>query len=122
APTIDRERALDKSIAKCCRRFGLGVPASPSVIAENPKLLAIQLPEPALDRKLPVGMATEKPADDPDADRLARLRRPGRLNRRIALGHDSAHERAVKRLQVAIVEALIGEIKWLARPYRLCKI
>ena len=86
------------------------------MIAKDSKTPAIQLAEPTFDRKLPIGMLPEKPADDAHAHRLRLSWWWGQRCRRVALGHDPADERAVKGLEIAIVVTLISEIERLARP------
>jgi hypothetical protein len=121
-PAIERQGALDETMAQGGCHFGLVVGVCPGMIAKNAKLSAIESLEPSFDRKLPVGMVPEKSANNTDAHRLARGRSRGRHNRWIVLRNDPADERAINSLEVAVVRPLIGEIKWLARTYAFCEL
>ena len=115
APAVDRQRPAYEPLAERGSLVGRGVALRAGVIAEQAKALAVEACHPALDRDLPVGVLTEEAADDAEAHGLARLRRRWQLRRRIALGHEPADQRAVARLQCAVVQALIGQVERLVR-------
>src|SRR5262249_18761745 len=75
--------------------------------------LTIQLAEPAFDRKLPIGMLPEKSADDAHAHWLRLSWWCGQGCWWVALGHDPAHERAIKGLEIAIIVTLITKVERL---------
>src|SRR5262249_2158826 len=67
----------------------------------------------AFDRNFPVRMLAKEAADDPQPNRLVGGRRHGHVERLVSSCHDLADSRTKLRLQLAIIVALVWEIKRL---------
>src|SRR5262249_31046184 len=110
---IDRQWALHEPIASSRRHSGFVVLLGSGMITKDSELPAIKLGNPTLDRHLPDRMPQEEPGDDTDLHRIIRSRRRGQGGFRISVGHDPAYESPVTGLEIPIVAALIGQVKWL---------
>jgi hypothetical protein len=108
-------------IAQSRRRVGLAISFAGRVVAGYVESTSIKLCEPSLDRNLPIRMLPEKSADDAQSDWFVRTRRRRQCRRRVFPSHDLADKRTVQDLKLAIVAALVGQVKWLVRTDRLHK-
>src|ERR1700687_4366662 len=83
------------------------------------KSVAVELSEPPFDRNLPIRVPPEKPADDTQPDRLARIRRVWQIRRRVSRSHNFADKRTIQGLKFSIVKTLIREIERLMGADRI---
>src|SRR5262245_48897601 len=110
-PLLDRVGTLYEPFAMLERQLGFGVDDRPSVIAKQTKPAAVELGDPSLQRNLPDRMPPVETGDEPDTHRLVRRGRWRQRRAWIALRDQPASKRAMDRLQMSIVPALIRQIK-----------
>src|SRR5215510_11326322 len=120
-PVLDLLRALHETLAQLFRDLGLRVSHRAGMIAENLKLAAVELGEPALDHDSPDRVTAEKSAHNANPQALGGGRRRRKQRHRVMRRHGSAHERPETLLQVAISPALISEKERQIEPTTLAR-
>src|SRR5262245_23091767 len=103
--------ALHEPLTMLDGELGFGIGDRPGVIAKQAKPAAVELGDPALQRNLPDRMPPKETRDAPDTHGLVRRGRSRHCCARIALRNQPTCQRAMDRLQVAVVPALIRKIK-----------